>query len=239
MKYLLLFSSLLFLGCASSKKQSSFQWGIAKSSRSHACLLEEKDSLTKLVSRANRCYKEEKWKDLKKIAVHMQRNYPKQPWGVYYRSLLAEKSQKYELSLWMIEIALKKDPQNALFLYQKARVQWALGDNFQAQETFEKLEDQRLTPYTSVFLGNLAFQFKNCSKAIRFYEKVSQSSKQDVNFYRNYGHCLIQEKDYEIAETLLRKGLNYYPKDPDLLILSAKAKKKEVLVTGIQKKETQ
>src|SRR5690606_12764514 len=78
---------------------------------------------------------------LEEVANHLSRKDHMAPWGPYYLSLAAEARKDYDRALWMVELALKKSPEQGILSYQKGRIIWALEDYTQALELFETALD--------------------------------------------------------------------------------------------------
>jgi tetratricopeptide (TPR) repeat protein len=92
-----------------------------------------------LLAVAASCTKKGDWKTLEQVANLMARLDIDSPWAAYYLSLLAEKQGEYARAAWMADLAQKKaGGRNSLFMYQHARVMFAVKETAKAISEMQK-----------------------------------------------------------------------------------------------------
>jgi tetratricopeptide (TPR) repeat protein len=165
------------------------------------------------------CIQEKKWTELNSIAAKLSHNHLKAPWGPYYRSIVAEHRGDLARSLWMADLALKKSPDNALILYQKARVLWLSQKESQSYTLMKDVIKKDPTNYDAfLFLGNIHYRDREFKEALTYYNKVLEFNSGDVEYRAALGETLFftgkykeSVKHYKAASSKMKlNGSLYY-----------------------------
>lgn len=127
---------------------------------------------------ANGCIKTQKWDHLRLVGNAMAQKFPTSPWGAYYLSLSSEKTKQYARALWMIDLALKKSPKEAMLHYQKARIHWLMNENSSALAAFnESLKHNPQFVDSLLFLGQVNYRNQNYKMAEKYFASVLEIEK--------------------------------------------------------------
>lgn len=127
-----------------------------------------------LVAHANACAKARNWRNLEILGYALARADVDSPWGAYFLSLAAEANGDRSRALWMIDLAQKKaGGRSGLFMYQKGRIMFELGDTAQAMKLIERaIElDKRLID-GHMFLARIYHRDSELGRAATHYQAV-------------------------------------------------------------------
>lgn len=129
------------------------------------------------------CIQLKNWESLSAIAGKLSHNHLKAPWGPYYRSIVAENQGDLARAIWMADLALKKAPENAMILFQKARILWLTKEESQAYEMMEKVVELDSKNYDAIlFLGNIHYRDRDFLEALIYYDKVLKYNYRDGKY---------------------------------------------------------
>lgn len=126
------------------------------------------------VEHANACAQAQDWKNLEVLGYALARADIDSPWGAYFLSLAAEGSGDRARALWMIDLAQKKaGGKSGLFVYQKGRILFALGEVAESMKALERAVqlDTSLTE-GHVFLARIYHRDLELDRAARSYQAV-------------------------------------------------------------------
>ncbi|MCB0413348.1 MAG: tetratricopeptide repeat protein [Bdellovibrionales bacterium] len=168
----------------------------------------------KLMVMANDCVQEGKWTTLKDLSDHMFEKDPYSPWGAYYQSLYSENKKDYLRSLWMIESAIKKTPNMALFSFQKGRVLWELKDYRQSASAFEttlKLDNGFVAAHS--FLGQILVRDHQYKKAIPHLKVALEHKNFASHALYGLGESYFMTGDYTEALKYFNRSTSFFAKD--------------------------
>jgi len=178
------------------KQTSEYLEGMAALNQSRAsserCLTLASDVRGKnwktLVRHANGCAKANDWKSLEMIAREIARIEIESPWAAYFYSLAAENTKDYARALWMIELALKKNPNAGLFHYQKGRVLWGVKNYRGAIEEIQtalKIDPKMAEAHS--FLAQIYHRDQNYTKAEPHFLAALESGERSRLVYEGLG----------------------------------------------------
>lgn len=165
------------------------------------------------------CIQDKKWTALSSIASKLSHNHLKAPWGPYYRSIVSEHRGDLARALWMIDLALKKSPENALILYQKARILWLTKKESQSYSLMKKVVEKDPKNFDALlFLGNIHYRDRDFAEALKYYNKVLAYNSGDAEYRAALGESLYfidKHKDsikhYKAAASKIKlNGSLYY-----------------------------
>lgn len=144
------------------------------------------------------CIQDKDWTALSSIASKLSHNHLKAPWGPYYRSIVAEHRGDLARSLWMADLSLKKSPDNALILYQKARVLWLTKKESQAYSLMKDVVKKDPKNYDALlFLGNIHYRDREFKEALSYYNKVLEFNSGDSEYRAALGESLYFNGNYK------------------------------------------
>ena len=168
----------------------------------------------KLLIMANDCVQSKKWRRVEELSYHMAKEFPYSPWGVYYLSLYSENKKNYDRSLWMVESALKKAPNLALFRFQKGRLLWKLKDTRGAVSQFSKaikIDPNLVAAHT--FLGQIYVRGHQYKRAIKHF-KISLEHREFSRFALiGLGESYFNLEKYDESLKYLIRATSFYPHD--------------------------
>lgn len=170
-----------------------------------------------LVTEANHCVQAKQWDRVEKIAEALAGYYPLAPWGLYYKSLVAEGHGQLNLSFWLIEQVLSRVNTVGLFYLQKSRLYLKTHDMGQAVEWAQKAVklDSRLLD-GHLFLGTIFLQSREYSLATRHFEFANHLSSRDVTALTGLAECRLQLKDSASAVELLSRAAEISPQNVEI-----------------------
>jgi len=128
----------------------------------------------RLVAHANACVKAKIWRNVEILGYALGRADIDSPWGAYFLSLAAEASGDRARALWMIDLAQKKaGGRSGLFMYQKGRILFELGETAQAMELVGRAVqlEKRLTE-GHLFLARIYHRDLELERAAKHYQAV-------------------------------------------------------------------
>lgn len=176
----------------------------------------------KIILMANDCVERAEWANLQKLSYFMAQKFPYSPWGMYYLSLYSENKKDFENSLWMVDGALKKAPNLAMFSYQKGRILWKLKQAQRAVVEFNKaIElDSMISPAHN-FLGQIYIKEQKYKKAISHF-KISLEERRYSRFaLKGLGEAYFNLNQYEESLKYLSRAMSFFPFDLRIRIRQA------------------
>ncbi|MGH1468921.1 MAG: tetratricopeptide repeat protein [Bdellovibrionales bacterium] len=143
----------------------------------------DKKNWRNLLEAGYSCIQKKNWDALSSIASKLSHNHLKAPWGPYYRSIVAEQRGDFARAIWMADLALKKAPDNAMILFQKARILWVTKQETASYEMMKKVVEADPKNYDALlFLGNIHYRDREFIEALSFYEKVLKYNYRDAKY---------------------------------------------------------
>lgn len=127
-----------------------------------------------LVAHANACAKAKNWRNLEILGYSLARADVDSPWGAYFLSIAADATGDRARALWMIDLAQKKaGGRSGLFMYQKGRILFELGETAQAMKLIERaveLDKKLLDGH--LFLARIYHRDTELDRATKHYQAV-------------------------------------------------------------------
>ncbi|MBX3021691.1 MAG: tetratricopeptide repeat protein [Bdellovibrionales bacterium] len=173
----------------------------------------QKEEWRKIVPMANACVKAKDWNQLEKIGNHLAKTAPLTPWGAYYMSLVATMRKDYPRAQWMLELALKKAPNEGLFHYELGRLFWEQGDEAGAIKEM-KLASELNPALTDAHyvMGQMALRSDDLSLARKMFGKALANESRHAPALLGAAEVEIKAKDYDKAESLLNQAIVANPR---------------------------
>ncbi|MGE0764273.1 MAG: tetratricopeptide repeat protein [Bdellovibrionales bacterium] len=165
-----------------------------------------------VLNAANACVQSGQWAMVEQVGNHLAQSEHLAPWGAYYMSLAAENRKELPRAMWMIELALKKTPQNGLLVYQQGRLQWLNGEQSTAQKTLKRaIEiDKRLVD-AQLLLGQLALISSDNSEAGKRFQAALQVEPRHLPSLLGWAEVRIRAKDAKGANEALAQAIFNHP----------------------------
>lgn len=172
---------------------------------------------------AGNCFSSRQYEMVERLGLELAKNKTTRGLGLFYTSVGAEAKGYSEKALWLIDAALKEQPETAPFIYQKARLLYKDdGVLNEAMPLFEKVVDMQMSSTEiQTFEGVKAFSEGDFARAI---EKLSPLSKEQLyNF--NVGPLMseayAQKGDVDKALSLIAGLLSLKKDNTDFLLQQA------------------
>lgn len=185
-----------------------------QSQKGGTCVREfQKEDWRKVVTLANVCVKMNDWGQVEKMGDYLARVAPLTPWGAYYLALAASARRDLPRARWMLELALKKAPNEGLFHYELGRLDWETGDEAEAIKEIKQAAD--LSPALTdahYVTGQLALRRDDFSEARRRFERVLANDPNHVGALMAAAQVEINTKDYAKGEMYLSRAIAQAPR---------------------------
>jgi tetratricopeptide (TPR) repeat protein len=173
----------------------------------------EKEDWRHAVTRANACVKAKDWTRVEQIGDFLAMHAPLTPWGAYYLSLAASARKDYPRAQWMLELALKKAPNEGIFHYELGRLNWELGDEAGAIKEIKQASDLSPGLLDAQFvMGQIALQKDDLSGARALFRKVLAADSHNAPALMAASEVEIKARDFAAAESLLNRAISANPR---------------------------
>lgn len=126
------------------------------------------------------CVNKGDWKKVEEIGEVFSVRHIDAPWGAYFLSLASEKSGDMPRAFWMIGLADRKTPDNAIIEFQKARLLWLQDQkdaSFQAAKKALQLEP-KLTE-AALLMAQVYFSDYDFDSAQKYYRLVLNANEEN------------------------------------------------------------
>ena len=187
----------------------------------------------KAVASANACVKAKDWRKVELIGNYLAVSAHLTPWGAYYMSLSAQNRKDYPRAAWMMELALKKAPNEGLFHYQMGRLHWEQGEEQLAMKSLKQASQLNagLTEAHYV-MGQMALQKENYTEAEKLFRKALAADSKHWPSLMGMATVKMKSNDWTDAVAYLEDGVRQNPR-------SAKARLALAQIHEIQTKNLQ
>jgi tetratricopeptide (TPR) repeat protein len=167
----------------------------------------------KMVPMANACVHSGDWSKVEKMGSHLGIYAQQTPWGPYYMSLAASARKDYPRAIWMLELALKKAPQEGLFHYQLGRIYWEMDDDVAALKSLKTASDLNpsLTDAHWV-MGQIELQRGDLGEAERQLLRAINNNHRHWPALMAMASVKSRAKDWSGAEAYLVKAIRTNPR---------------------------
>ena len=184
--------------CPTDKKYESLEW-------------------RKMVSLANACVKTAQWNKVDEIGNALAVKAHLTPWGAYFMALAAEARKDMPRAAWMLELALKKAPNEGIFHYQLSRLHWEQGDDIAALKEL-KLAAELNSSLTDAHyvMGQMALQKESYSEAEKLFRKALAVDSRHVGATLAMASLRMKARDWAKAESALEDAIRLVPRNAQL-----------------------
>ncbi len=119
------------------------------------------------------CVNKNDWKTVDIIGRTFNTRHIDAPWGAYFLSLVSEKAGDMPRAIWMIGLADRKAPDNAIIEFQKARLLWLQNQKDAAFQSAKKaLELDPKLSEAALLMAQVYFSDYEFENAQIYYRKV-------------------------------------------------------------------
>lgn len=162
----------------------------------------------RIIPMANACVRTADWRKVEAMGAHMGVHAHLTPWGPYYMSLAAGARKDYPRAIWMLELALKKAPQEGLFHYQMGRIYWEMDDDTAALKSLKTASDLNpsLTDAHWV-MGQISLQRGELGEAERQLMRAIDNNFKHWPALMAMASVKSKAKDWTGAESFLMKAI--------------------------------
>jgi len=131
------------------------------------------------------------------------------PWGAYYLALSAESRRDYPRAIWMLELALKKAPNEGILHYEMGRIHWDLGEDAAAIKRLKLASgfNPSLTEAHWV-LGQIALNRQDLSEARSYFKKSLENASDHFPSLVSMAQVEMNSKNFEAARDFLVKAIS-------------------------------
>lgn len=193
----------------------------------------ESSDWRKSVSFANACVKSKDWGKVERIGEYLAKSAHLTPWGPYFLSLAAHSRKDYPRAVWMLELAIKKAPEEGLFHYQMGRLAWDQGDEVSALKEMKLASDLNPSLVDAHYVvGYLAMQKGDLSEGEKRLKKALAVDPRHLPTVMAIATLRMKSNDWEKSESALEEAIQLNPR-------SAKARLALAQVREIQLKKTE
>lgn len=146
------------------------------------------------------CAAKNDWKMVTRIGDTFSVKHIDAPWGAYFLSLASEKAGDMPRAIWMIGLADRKSPENAIIEFQKARLLWLQDQKDAAFQSAKKALD--LEPKLSeaaLLMAQVYFSDYEFENAQTYYRKVIDSNDKVFTAVLGMAESFAQLEKYKEA----------------------------------------
>ena len=238
MKYLSLFLSFLFLGCASAPKSSTDVVAMEKSKvyrqsvgsvtqsslkpglcAKHTENVRVKWDWRDAVMAANSCLKANDLIRVDEIGNELSTRNPAAPWGPYFLASVAREKGQLERAIWMSELAIRRATDIGVLHYLKGQILWNKKEYGPAVASFEKstqLDDSILPAH--LFLGQVYYRDQDYDKASKHYYSVLKVEPRNPVALAGIAESQLHDNNSQGALNAYHRLAEAYPSNGQYLL---------------------
>lgn len=171
---------------------------------------------------AGNCYGSRQFEIVEKLGLELAKNKDTRALGLFYASVGAEARGFSEKSLWMIEAALKLQPEASPFVYQKARMIYKDDGLNAAMQFFDKVLDMQMSSTEmQTFAAVKAFSEGDFTKAIEKFSMLNREQLYTFNVGAVMSEAYAQKGEVDKALSTVKDLLNAKKDNVDFLLEQA------------------
>lgn len=146
------------------------------------------------------CVYKNDWKMVYNIGQTFSVRHIDAPWGAYFLSLVSEKAGDMPRAVWMIGLADRKSPDNAVIEFQKARLLWLQDQKDAAFQSAKKaLELEPKLSEAALLMAQVYFSDYEFENAQTYYRKVINSNDKVFTAVLGMAESFAQLEKYKEA----------------------------------------
>ncbi|WP_413613273.1 tetratricopeptide repeat protein [Bdellovibrio sp. HCB-110] len=202
-------------------KVSRFETRAPKACNKSAIMTGQIKSLNALEVAGN-CYYSKQFEMVERLGLELAKSKETRALGLFYASVGSEGKGYNDKALWMIEAALKTQPEASPYVYQKARLTYKEDGLNSAMPFFEKVLDMQM-PSTEMqtFAGVKAFSEGDFTKAIEKFSSLSKEQLYTLSVGTLMSESYAQKGEVDKALSLIKDLLNVRRENADFLLQQA------------------
>jgi len=161
-----------------------------------------------LVTQAGQCVRAKNFFQVDRVANQLAKVEPESHWGAYYLSVAAEYNKDLPRAFWMINLALKKAPEDGIALFQRGRLYWNSDQKDLALEDLK--EAAKRNPSISeahLLLAQVYFTLDEPKKSKFHFEQVLSQNSQNSFALFGMGELHFKNQNYEEAYSFHKRAL--------------------------------
>lgn len=162
-----------------------------------------------LVSEAGSCVRAKNFFQVERVANHLSKIEPESHWGAYFLSMAAESRGDLPRAFWMIELALKKAPEDGIVLFQRGRLNWLQKNHDLAIKDLEdSVKRNSSIPEAHLLLAQVQFTKNEMSKAQSNFAKALSLDPRNSDALFGLGEIAFKKRKYEEAYSFHKRALS-------------------------------
>ncbi|MEN0057491.1 MAG: tetratricopeptide repeat protein [Bdellovibrio sp.] len=171
---------------------------------------------------AGNCFYSKQYEMVEKMGLELAKNKDTRALGLFYASIGAEGKGFENKALWMIEAALKTQPETSPYVYQKARLLYREDGLNAAMPFFEKVLDMQM-PSTEMqtFAGVKAFSEGDFTRALEKFSSLNKDQLYNFNVGTLMSEAYAQKGEVDKALSVMKDLLNLKKESVDFLLQQA------------------
>ena len=171
---------------------------------------------------AGNCYGSRQYDVVEKLGLELAKVKETRALGLFYASVGAEARGYTDKALWLIEAALKVQPEAAPFVYQKARLTYKDDGIKSAMQFFDKVLDMQM-PSTEMqtFAGVKAFSEGDFTRAIEKFSSLNKDQLYTFNVGTLMSEAYAQKGEVDKALNTVKEMLSAKKDNVDFLLEQA------------------
>ena len=171
---------------------------------------------------AGNCYSFRQFDLLERLGLEAAKNKDTRALGLFYVSVASEAKGFDDKSLWMIESALKLQPEASPYVYQKARLLYKQDGITSAMPFFDKVVDMQMSSTElKTFVGVKAFSEGDYNKSILNLSSLNKDQLYNLNVGILLSEAHAMRGDVEKSLSLIKDLLNVRRENADFLLQQA------------------
>jgi tetratricopeptide (TPR) repeat protein len=183
----------------------------------------------KVAAYANACVKAKDFRKVEMIGSYLAKSAHLTPWGAYYMSLAAQYRKDYPRAAWMLELALKKAPNEGLFHYQLGRLHWEMGDDAAALKAIKLASDLNPSLVDAHYVtGQLALQKGDSSEAEKSFRKALAVDSKHAGAMMAIASLRLKAQDWSRAESALEDAIALNPRSSRARLALAQVREQQL-----------
>ncbi len=168
------------------------------------------------------CVYKNDWKMVSNIGQTFSVRHIDAPWGAYFLSLVSEKAGDMPRAIWMIGLADRKSPDNAVIEFQKSRLLWLQDQKDAAFQSAKKaLELEPKLSEAALLMAQIYFSDYEFENAQTYYRKVINSNDKVFTAVLGMAESFVQLEKYKEAVPFYIKSIKLKKNRIDLAYVLA------------------
>lgn len=171
---------------------------------------------------AGNCYYSRQYEMVEKLGLELAKSKDTRSLGLFYASVGADARGYNDKAMWMIDAALKAQPEAAPYVYQKARLLYKEDGMNSAMPFFDKVLDMQMaSTEMKTFAAVKAFSEGDFTKAIENFSAISKDQLYTLNVGTLMSEAYAQKGEVDKALSVVKDLLGSKKDNTDFLLQQA------------------